>query len=240
MSSATTSSATKTNWELSKLLLKHSRRILKYGPPSTGKSHIAIHEPHTGPIYNVTITDEMPSAELRGHYIPKGGEFIWQDGPALRAWRDGGRLVINELDKANGDILSFLLAYLDDNGTAVMTLPTGETVRPHPQFQAVATMNGRPDDLPEALQTRFPVRIEVLDPNPAAIASLPEDLQEAARGSCINPDPQLRITLRSWFEFAFLRGRIGKAYAAEAVFGTRAADVLAGLTLASAPVPRSS
>lgn len=225
----------KTNWELTKILLQHARRILQYGEPGTGKSHIALHEPHSGPIYNVTITDEMPSAELRGHYVPKGGEFVWQDGPAMLAWRNGGRIVLNEIDKANGDILSFLLAYLDDGPTACITLPNGETVRPAAGFQAVATMNGKPSDLPEALRTRFPVTVEVLDPNPSAILTLPADLQEAARGSCVNPDSNLRINLRSWFEFAHLRSRIGSPFAAEAVFGKRATDVLASLKLASAP-----
>lgn len=233
MSNKTT--ATSTNWELIKLLLKHSRRVLQYGAPGTGKSHIAQHEPHTGPVYNITITDEMPSAELRGHYVPKGGEFVWHDGPALRAWREGGRLIINEIDKSSDDVRSFLLSYLDDKPTSAITLPTGETVRPHPQFQAVATMNGIPDDLPENLRSRFPVTVEIIDPNPDAIAALPADLQEAARGSCVNDNPKLRINLRSWFEYAHLRDLIGNNYAAEAVFGKRAKDVLAGLNLAAAP-----
>lgn len=230
----TTTSTTTTNWELTKLLLKHTRRLLQYGKPGTGKSHIALHEPHTGPVLSVTITDEMPAAELRGHYVPRGGEFIWQDGPAIKAWREGGRLIVNELDKASGDVLSFFFALVDDPHVAAITLPNGETVRPHPNFQCVATMNGRPSDLPEALQTRFPVTVEVMEPNPEAILALPADLQEAARGSCVNPDKNLRINLRSWFEFAHLRTCIGSAYAAEAVFGKRATDVLASLKLAAA------
>jgi len=115
-----------------------------------------------------------------------------------------------------------------------MTLPTGETVYPHKDFQCIATMNGAPSDLPPALQDRFPVTIEVTDPNPNAIASLPEDLRNAAQGACVNPDPALRISLRSWFAYAALRVRIGNTSAAEAVFGARAKDVLASLTIAAA------
>jgi MoxR-like ATPase len=230
-------SKNKTNWELTKLLIKNTGRILQYGPPGTGKSYVAIHEPHSGGangIHNVTITDEMPAAELRGHYVPKAGEFHWQDGPALRAWRNGDRLVVNEIDKASGDTLSFFLSLLDDSPSAMMTLPTGETVYPHKDFQCIATMNGAPSDLPPALQDRFPVTIEVTDPNPNAIASLPDDLRNAAQGSCVSPDPTLRISLRSWFAYAALRTRIGAPYAAEAVFGARAKEVLASLTIAAA------
>ncbi len=227
----------KTNWELTKLLIKNTGRILQYGPPGTGKSYVAIHEPHSGGaggIHNVTLTDEMPSAELRGHYVPKGGEFVWQDGPALKAWRNGDRLVVNEIDKASGDTLSFFLSLLDDGPSAMMTLPTGETVYPHKDFQCIGTMNGVPADLPPALQDRFPVTIEVTDPNPNAIAALPEDLRNAAQGSCVNPDPALRISLRSWFAYGALRSRIGHTHAAEACFGVRAKDVLASLTIAAA------
>ena len=85
--------------------------------------------------YSVTLTPDTPAAELRGHYIPVGSDFKWQDGPAISAWRYGGRLVVNEIDHAGGDALSFLLVCLDSDSTACLTLPTGEMVRPHPQFQ---------------------------------------------------------------------------------------------------------
>lgn len=229
-------SSSPTNWDLTRLLLKHTRRMLQYGPPGTGKSYIAINDTEfKRPIYSVTITPEMPAAELRGHYVPQGNEFVWKDGPAILAWKQGGRLVINEIDHASGDVLSFLHVILDDKASAVLTLPTGETIRPADGFQCVATMNGVPDDLPEALRSRFPVAIEVTEPNPHAIAALPDDLQNAAKGSCVHPDHKLRINLRSWFEFAHLRTAIGAENAAIAVFGVRAKDIVASLAIASAP-----
>ena len=207
-------------WDLVASVIRHSRSTLLYGPPGTGKSHAAHTADRDGrPLFTVTMTPDTPAAELRGHYVPVGNEFRWQDGPAIRAWREGGRLVINEIDHAGGDSLSFLLACLDSPETACLTLPTGELVRPSPNFQVVATMNGDPDEeLPPALRDRFPVAIEITEAHPAGIASLPQDLQMAATGSVLASDQSRRVTLRAWLAFAALRTRIGSEAAAKAVF----------------------
>ena len=215
-------------WDLVASVIQNSRSTLLYGPPGTGKSHAA----HTAdldgrPLFSITLTPDTPAAELRGHYVPVGDEFRWQDGPAIRAWREGGRLVINEIDHAGGDALSF-------PQTACLTLPTGELVRPADGFQAVATMNGDPDeDLPAALRDRFPVAIEVKEAHPAGIAQLPHDLRAAAKGSVVATDPARRLTLRAWLAFASLRASIGAEAAAQAVFRSRAEDVLDALRIAS-------
>ena len=142
--------------------------------------------------------------------------------------------MINEIDHAGGDSLSFLLACLDSPDTACLTLPTGELVRPARGFQAVATMNGDPDnDLPAALRDRFPVAIEVSEAHPEGIAQLPQDLQAAAKGSVVATDSSRRLTLRAWLAFASLRSSIGAEAAAEAVFRSRAGDVLDALRIAA-------
>jgi MoxR-like ATPase len=221
-------------WDLVEKVIEHSRSTLLYGPPGTGKS-FAAHSANLGSrtLYSITLTPDTAAAELRGHYIPRGTEFVWQDGPAIKAWRTGGRLVVNEIDHAGGDALSFLLNCLDSQETACLTLPTGEMVKPHPHFATVATMNGKPEDLPEALRDRFPVAIEITEAHPQGIDSLPQDLRNAARGSIV-ADPARRITLRAWKCFADLRERIGVEAASVAVFASRAKDVLDALQIASA------
>lgn len=223
-------------WDLVEMVIALSRTSLLYGPPGTGKSH-AGHQVELGQreLFSLTMTVDTAAAELRGHYIPVGnGEFRWHDGPALRAWRCGGRLVINEINHAGGDALSFLLNCLDTPETAMLTLPTGETVRPHENFQCVATMNGDPDtDLPEALRDRFPAAIEITEPHPQGIARLPVDLQQIARGTCCAPDAARRVSLRQWLAFASLRQDIGPADAAYTVFGKRADEVLTAMQIAA-------
>ena len=222
-------------WDLVSKVIPHSRTVLLYGPPGTGKS-FAAHNADLGgrQLFSVTMTPETPAAELRGHYVPQGSQFVWQDGPAIKAWRFGGRLVINEIDHAGGDALSFLLNCLDSPDTACLTLPTGELVKPHPQFQAVATMNGSPDDLPSPLRDRFPVTIEVDAVHPSAVTTLPEDLQKAALGSAL-ADSDRRISIRAWQCFASLRASIGAEAAAAAIFAKRAKDVLDSLKIAGVP-----
>jgi len=186
-------------------------------------------------VYAVTLTEEMPAAELRGHFVPKGDHFEWMDGPALRAWRLGARLVLNEIDRASGDVLTFLMVILDDPETAMVTLPTGETVRPNPQFSVVATMNGNVlNDLTSGLRDRFPVTIEVTEVHPEALALLPEHLRDAARNTSLVDDSSRRLSIRVWYEFARLEGLLGTEMAAQACFARRAGDVLTALKIARA------
>lgn len=224
----------KNPWDLVETVIGCCRTLLLYGPSGTGKTFAAHADAGVRKLFSVTLTPDTPAAELRGHYVPVGSEFKWQDGPAIRAWREGGRLVINEIDHAGGDALSFLLNCLDSPETACLTLPTGEMVRPNPGFQAIATMNGNPDqDLPDALRDRFPVRVEIQEAHPAGIACLPQDLQAAAKGSVCAADPSRRVTLRAWLAFASLRNRLGPEVAAKAVFQGRGNDVLDALKIAA-------
>lgn len=227
------STTTKKVWPLIDSVIGLTNRVLLYGPPGTGKSYAASRaglKPEQ-PVYIVTLTDETPGAELRGHYIPREGSFVWQDGPAISAWRSGGRLVVNEIQRASGDVLGLLLAITDDNDVAALTLPTGELVRPAPGFSIVATMNGLPaEHLDEAIRSRFPVTIEVDMVHPDAIKQLPNELRKAANAS-MEAEENRRVTIRAWSAFASLRKAVGDDTAAQAVFGKSATDVLNSLKL---------
>ena len=150
------------SWKELEQVLKTGQHVLLYGGPGFGKTHIA----SVGvDCYKVTMTEETAAAELRGHYIPKGNEFIWHNGPALMAWGQGAelgcRLVVDEIDRSSGDALTFFYALLDDPTVAKLTLPSGETVRPKAGFQCVATTNAMDLEsaLPAALLSRFAIRI---------------------------------------------------------------------------------
>ena len=218
-----------------------AQNLLLYGPPGTGKSHFAqtygIEQSSGlaevldgGGLFRVYMTDETPAADLRGGPLPDGREWRWVHGPAVRAWQRGSRLVLDEIDKASADALTFLLAVLDDRALAGFTLPTGETVRPAPGFHVIATTNAEPLDLPEALRDRFAITVAIDEPHPQAIGALGRDLRKAARVTA-RLDQDRRISIRGWRAFDALRERCGEKLAAALVFGDRAGDVLDALRI---------
>lgn len=221
-------------WNLVASAIEHADRILLYGPPGTGKTTAGCRAGDPSTLYKVTLHEEMPAAELQGFFMPDGDRFKWHDGLAVRAWRDGARLVLDEVDRASGDALTMLYAILDDPEVAALSLPTGETVYPRTGFKVVATMNGRPEDLPDALRDRFEVSIEINEANPKAIEALPEDIRRVAESTVANEDPNRRASVRNWKSFASLRKDMGDDLAAQAVFGDRAEEVLDSLRVASA------
>lgn len=228
-------------WTVAQAVISVSRRVLFFGKPGTGKTYTAIHEglAEGQSVYNITVTPDTPMAEFRGHFIQKGGDFVWHDGPGTAAWRTGSRLVINEIDQASEDLLTFLYALMDDPEFAEYTLPTDEVIRPKDGFQIIATMNGDPEDLPPALQDRLPVQIEIKEMHPDALTTLPEDLREPARNSALAPSSDRSISIRMWKEYALLRERTDELVAAQAVFGDEAEKALALLSVsedASEPI----
>lgn len=228
-----------TTWDLIAGIINNTRRTLLYGPPATGKTHVGTYAwGDDQKVLSVTMTEATPDAELRGHFVPAGeGKFEWMDGPAITAWRDGLPLVINEINRASPEALSFLYVLLDDPKTARITLPTGETVSPHPNFKVVATMNGTPDELPEALADRFPVSVEVVKTNPEAVKSLPQEFQAIA-GKTVNLKGDRRISIRTWKAFAdaWLEGA-NIDIAGQATFGSKWTDIRDAILLALADAP---
>ena len=230
-------------WDLVDAVLGVTRRVLLYGLPGTGKTYAASKRglAKNQKVYEITVTEETPAAEIRGHFIPKGDQFVWHDGPGIMAWRQGARLVINEIDRASADTMSFLNALLDDPEFAEITLPTGEIVKPEQGFQVVATMNGEPLDLEPSLQDRFPVTLYIADVNPEAIAALDPDLRDAAKNTALIDNPDRRVSIRAWMEYANLRTKLAKEkdfnpkeatdIAAQAVFGKRASEALRAIAV---------
>ena len=215
-------------WQLFEKTVQYSRLMLLYGPPGTGKTTsanmIGVDDPQS--VINLTLTEETPSAELRGHYHLIEGEFKWRDGVGIAGFRVGRRIVLNEIDKASGDTLQFCHALLDDPGIAKFTLPTGEVIYPEPGFSCIATMNGQPEDLPDAIQDRFAIKINIDKPHPKAIESLPEDLRKPAMQGFTKAGGTRSISIRGWKAFAMLREETNEIVAAKAVFGDRAENIL--------------
>lgn len=226
-------------WQLFETLMKkRTPRICVWGPPGIGKSYTpwAVASAEEWEFFSVTLTDQTPMSELRGHFILKDNSYVWHDGIIAKAWRLSHKkpvvLVINEIVEASADAEVFLHNAMDDPELARMDLPNGETIRPHPSnLMVIATMNGRPDNLREALRDRFPVMIEVIEPHPAAIAALPQDLRKFAIAATSAKAGPERMSIRPIAAFAKLRESLKNAeLAAQAVWGPKkGAGILASM-----------
>jgi MoxR-like ATPase len=203
------------------------KRVILFGPSGTGKTFAGLNfgDVQNG-AYRLICTEDMTNVDVTGAFLPEGNTWAWVDGAALSAWRTGGRLVVDEIDKAGGDVFAELLAMLDSPESASWRNPrTNEIVRPKNGFTAVMTTNVEEmDELPPALIDRFPVRIRINEPHPTALNRLSKDLRPLAVQ--YSDAGERRISLRAFLEYDNLRKALGDMRAAEVVFAERAEGIV--------------
>lgn len=213
-------------------------RIILYGPPGTGKTYTGLHLGNvTNGAWRLICTDEMTAADITGHWMPgPNNTWVWHDGAVIKAWEgngiNGGRVVADEVDKANGDVLGLMLAMFDSVESATWQNPdTGRTIRPRPGYSVFMTTNiERMEELPDALKDRFPNAFRINTPHPLALETLSPDLRKAAAQSA-DADKTRRFSLRTFKEFDARREALGDERAARIYFGRCADDILDAIAI---------
>jgi MoxR-like ATPase len=212
-------------------------RIILFGPAGVGKTYagLTFGDVEAG-AHRLVCTEDMTNMDVTGGFMPsKDGGFQWLDGSALQAWRGngskGGRLIVDEIDKAGGDVFATLLAMLDSPDSATFAHPeTGEIVRPLVGFSAVMTTNiENMSELPTALADRFPIRVRINEPHPDALLKLSPDLRGYAVRMADAGDS--RISLRAFMALDQLRKSVGMERACELTFGKRSRQILDALAV---------
>lgn len=229
-----------TNWERAQFAVTHSNRVLLYGLPGTGKTYFGLNSGLKGNAYRLICTEEMTDADLIGCYKQNNqGTWSFSEGVGIKAWREGARLVVDEINRMNGDVESRMMALIDSTASSSWQNPdTGEVVKPHPDFSVVATMNGEPADLAPAILDRLIVRCEVNTPHPDAIAALPEYLRALAT-KMTDPNTEGRHSLRSFVDFnAMYQASNNLEHSAQVVFPNNYADIMAVLKVSTTKATR--
>lgn len=207
-------------------------RIVLFGPAGTGKTYAGLNYGDvTGGAHRLVCTEDMTSMDVTGAFMPDGnGKFSWVAGAGLKAWEGngvtGGRLIVDEIDKASGDVFALLLAMLDSPESASWEHPeTGRIHRPKDGFSAVMTTNIEDmEELPMALSDRFPVKIRINAPHPDALLRLSPDLRDYAVRMA--DAGKRRISLRTFMAYDKLRKQLGDERSARIIFKDRAESVL--------------
>jgi len=208
-------------------------RIVLYGPPGTGKTYAGLTmATHERPTFRLICTPDMTNAEVTGAWMPnEKGIFSWNEGQAVKAWRTGGRLIVDEIDKAGGDVFATLLAMTDSPESCKWENPqTGKVETPADGFSVVMTTNlENLEDLPEAIRSRFPIRVRINKPHKTALERLSPDLRDYAERSA--DLGERRIDLRTFFAFDSLRKSVGAERAAHLIFGDQAKEFLMAIKI---------
>ena len=118
--------------------------------------------------YRVNITRQTDEDDLLGGFRLINGETKWCDGPVVSAMRNGGVLLLDEIDLGSANMMC-LQPVLEGKGVFLKKI--GEWVRPAAGFTVFATANtkGKGSDdgrfvgtgiMNEAMLDRFPVTME--------------------------------------------------------------------------------
>jgi len=226
-------------WQLAIALMQAVPRVYLWGPPGIGKTHAAYDAARAAgkAVYSCTLTDDDCVQEVIGCPIPQGDRFVWQDGPIVRAMREGALLVINEVSRASSAIKDKLLAVLDDPEIAEITLPHGERVRPASGFAVIGTANTDTSSLDPALADRFDATVELRGPHPQLVDLL--EAHQPGLGRTVldsYADVARAVSPRSALAYVRLVCSAGwqPKEAAAAIWSDRSADVLTAIRIHAA------
>jgi len=173
----------------------------------------------------------MTNMDVTGGFLPSENGFEYIEGAAIKARRSGGRLVVDEIDKAGGDVFATLLNMTDSAESAEWEHPvTGEKTYPEKGYTVIMTTNVEQiEELPEALTDRFPVRVRIDRPHPDALLTLPAHWRNYAdRMADAGAE---RMSLRLFQSMAKLTHKMGEEKAAQLILGPRAGAFLEAIKI---------
>jgi len=141
--------------------------VLIEGDTGSGKTHLAKHIAtlNCADYVRINLNGATTPEQLIGQLMPNtdpsiNSKFVWVDGHLTRMMKEGGVLVIDEINMASADILALFNSVTDDERKLVLTDNGGEHVYACKNFRLIATMNPSYEgtkELNDSLRSRFSV-----------------------------------------------------------------------------------
>ena len=153
--------------------------VLNEGPTGCGKtsSAVAFAAAHQKPFYAISPNVSVEPSQLFGKYVRDNGEWVWQDGPVTDMIRNGGVLLISEVNFLPTRTGVVLFPFLDFQRQITLMDHKNEVIRAHRPdcwcdleedeceekwLLVIADMNpgyAGTGDLNAAFRNRFPIQL---------------------------------------------------------------------------------
>jgi len=216
------------------LLCAGIKQVILHGPPGIGKTYMACNylRPEDQPYYKLVCNSGMTTLDIVGGFLPSEGSGVqFNQALALRAFREGWRLVIDEADKASDEVMGELLNLCDSQESAVYRHPlTGEVYHRHPDFVAVITTNYESmAEFPDALRDRFSRPVWIDAPHEGALARFPYRWRGYVKKMSTAGDQ--RMSLRMFDDLMKAIDAYGEENGAKLILGERAQAFLEALAV---------
>jgi MoxR-like ATPase len=145
--------------------LKNKLNVLLYGEAGTGKtsSSMWVASKLGLPFFAIPSNSALDYTQIVGGYIPNGtGSLSWADGAVTRLVRNGGVLLIGEVNTLAKNVQQFLMPLLDYRRSITIMENGSEVIKAHDNLLIIADMNPNyrgTQLLNEAWKDRFEIKL---------------------------------------------------------------------------------
>lgn len=203
--------------------IANAENVLIFGPTGSGKTMSAIAYASARGLnyYNISSHNGSEPSEWIGRWIPTAdGHYKWQDGAVTQIVRNGGVLLLNEVNFLPERVTTAIFSLLDDRRHLQLMGNNGEIVHAHPNLLIIADMNPnyrgtRP--MNEAFKDRWAHKLE-FDYDPTIERKLVKskallDMAKQLRDGESRREISTPISTRQLVTFSKNIGKLGLDYA---------------------------